>query len=237
MKTLKREVNKIVNGLTDKEYSELQRYLNSSKLRLPFGSETQYILNYLMANQIISLDDHIKLTNDYQKRNKFAKIFESSNHDMGKRVLIDFVMHIVPELKIASKKYDKSFNQDYTFFYSGIRICFGTARALDKNNTNAPIWERGVRYGEKKSWAMNFQRIHPDRGDVYVWMGIWRDKCKFWVLAKPELWMLPLARQTRESTEKQFTLSPNRLQEFSINYEVGKKQLLEGIIDAYNTWN
>ena len=39
----------------------------------------------------------------------------------------------------------------------------------------------------KKSFNMNFQQIKPGCCDVFVWIGVWRDVIRYWVLSSDEV--------------------------------------------------
>lgn len=34
---------------------------------------------------------------------------------------------------------------------------------------------------------MNFQQVKPACCDVFIWLGVWRDKIRYWVLASREV--------------------------------------------------
>ena len=72
---------------------------------------------------------------------------------------------------------------------------------------------------------MNFQQVKPDCCDVFVWVAVWRDRIRYWVLASKEVEQNRhySKRQHRGNVgEGQLHLRHDNINEFS-EYEVKGK--------------
>lgn len=90
---------------------------------------------------------------------------------------------LVPELSEPTKKIDKDYHGQYDFLLDGhIRIEVKASRAVD-SGTDAPLYVKALASDSAKPFWMNFQQIKPGCCDVFVWVAVWRDVIRCWVLA------------------------------------------------------
>ena len=67
-----------------------------------------------------------------------------------------------------------------------IKIEVKASRAVDFNSQE-PLYVKALSWQSKKPFDMNFQQIKPKCCDVFVWIGVWRDIIKYWVLSSKEV--------------------------------------------------
>ncbi len=82
---------------------------------------------------------------------------------------------------------------------------------------------------------MNFQQIKPKCCDVFVWIGVWRDEIKYWVLASKEVADNPFFsdKQHRGNVgEGQLHIKDSNITQFE-KYRVSSDRLHSGILAAY----
>ena len=82
---------------------------------------------------------------------------------------------------------------------------------------------------------MNFQQVKPACCDVFIWLGVWRDKIRYWVLASREVAHsnYDSTGQHRGSTgEGQLHVRRDNIKEFE-KYEVKSNALLRAVRAAY----
>ena len=80
---------------------------------------------------------------------------------------------------------------------------------------------------------MNFQQIKPSCCDVFVWIAVWRDLIRYWVLSSDEVKNNPhySSGQHRGNVgEGQLWLKETNIAEFK-KYEVGVRDILFKIIE------
>lgn len=82
---------------------------------------------------------------------------------------------------------------------------------------------------------MNFQQIKPSCCDVFVWVAVWRDVIKYWVLASNEVASnrhYSKGQHRGNVGEGQLHLTGDNIQQFA-QYEVKPNRLLLGIRAAH----
>jgi hypothetical protein len=68
-----------------------------------------------------------------------------------------------------------------------IRIAVNTSIATDIDKANKPLYIKALSIDSKSHFDMNFQQIKPKCADVFLWVAVWRDKIRYWVLNSDEL--------------------------------------------------
>lgn len=79
---------------------------------------------------------------------------------------------------------------------------------------------------------MNFQQIKPQCCDVFVWIAVWKDVIRYWVLSSEEVLKNRYysAKQHRGNEgEGQIWLKETNIAEFK-SYEVDEKGILSAIL-------
>lgn len=79
----------------------------------------------------------------------------------------------------------------------------------------------------------NFQQIKPACCDVFVWIAVWRDVIRYWVLSSDEVRnnrYYSVGQHRGNIGEGQLWLKDTNIDDFS-NYEVGVRDILAKIIE------
>jgi len=108
------------------------------------------------------------------------------------------------------------------------------SRAVDANSRE-PLYLKALNWESEKPFDMNFQQVKPKCCDVFVWMGVWRDTIKYWVLASKEVEGHSdySAGQHRGNVgEGQLHVNQDNINAFK-KYEAKPKSLLTKIKEAY----
>lgn len=50
-----------------------------------------------------------------------------------------------------------------------------------------PLYVKALSSDSTRPFQMNFQQIKPECCDVFVWIGVWRDVIRYWVLSSAEI--------------------------------------------------
>ncbi|MEK7562415.1 MAG: hypothetical protein AAB509_01915 [Patescibacteria group bacterium] len=86
---------------------------------------------------------------------------------------------------------------------------------------------------------MNFQQIKPNSCDVFIWVAVWRDVIKYWVIASEDIKnnkYYSKGQHRGNTGEGQLHLNHDNIKKFK-KYEVQPKDLLNKIIKAYKNSN
>ena len=83
---------------------------------------------------------------------------------------------------------------------------------------------------------MNFQQVKPACCDVFVWVGVWRDVIRYWVLSSKEVAgnrYYSTGQHRGNTGEGQIHLKDDNINGFLL-YESRARELIENIRAAYN---
>jgi len=240
MKTLKLQVTQLLNSLTEKEKTALHLNLDEANSVYPFNNY-EYILTVLVWMWKLSLKKYLEIRNSYIVRNKYLHLFEiSAPRKFWEQWAEQYIMKVSPNLVKPNKKLDPNYSGEYDLFYNhqnlwNIKVEVKASRAVDANSKES-LYKKALSSSSTKPFNMNFQQIKPDSCDVFLWVAVWRDKLRYWVLSSNEVknnkyyskW------QHRWNTgEWQLHLTNDNIHEFS-KYEISEDQILNKIIQAYN---
>lgn len=239
MQTLKSQLEKMINSLSVHEREQLKNRLDDLISVYPFN-EYEYIISSLLGLGKITLDDYLEIRDEYIARNMFLYIFEiSAPRGFGEQWAQGHLKELAPELIKPTKKLEENYSGQYDFLYEMpdkkmIKIEVKASRAVDFDSQE-PLYVKALAWESKKPFDMNFQQVKPKCCDVFVWIGVWRDTIKYWVLASKEVESNKFYSkgQHRGNTgEGQIHLKHDNIKDF-VKYESLPKELLEKIIDAY----
>lgn len=233
MEKLKEQLDDLVSRLENE--SELRQRLGDLFSVFPFN-EYEYIISTLLGLGKLSLDEYYELRDEYIARNMFLYVFEiSAPRGFGETWAQGHLKELVPELVKPSKKRDPDYSGQYDFYLDEkIRIEVKASRAVDFNSREAlPV--KALSSDSEKEFDMNFQQTKPECCDVFIWVGVWRDLIRYWVLASDEVAnnkYFSKGQHRGNVGEGQLHLKHDNIDEFA-KYEAKSNRLLEAIMNAY----
>lgn len=236
MEQLKEKLNGLLQELEKEQHDQVMQRLDDLVSVYPFN-EYEFLISSLMGYGKISIDDYYELRDDYIARNLYMYVFEiSAPRTFGESWAQGHLKGIVPELVKPTKKIDPDYSGQYDFFLDEkIRIEVKASRAVDFNNRE-PLYVKALSSDSTKRFDMNFQQVKPACCDVFVWVGVWLDVIRYWVLSSDEVASNKYysTGQHRGNTgEGQIHLKNDNINEF-VTYESTARELLEKIRAAYN---
>ena len=185
MEQLTQELDRLIAALPDEH--EFRGKLENLYSVYPFN-EFEYIISTLLGNDVLTLDQYLEIRDSYMERNAFLYIFEIAGpRTFGESWAQSHLKELVPDLHKPSKKLDPQYSGEYDFYLDGrIRIEVKASRAVDAHS-DEPLFVKALSSDSKKDFWMNFQQVKPACCDVFVWIAVWRDKIRYWVLSSYEL--------------------------------------------------
>ena len=233
MEKLKEELDRLIATLPNE--GDFRQKLESLVSVYPFN-EYEYIISALLGADKLTFDDYLELRDAYIARNKFLYIFEiSAPRGFGETWAQGHLSELVPDMIRPSKKLDRNYSGEYDFFLDGkVKIEVKASRAVDFDTTE-PLYVKALASDSTKDFDMNFQQVKPGCCDVFIWLGVWRDKIRYWVLASKEVANNKYysAGQHRGNTgEGQLHIKRDNMREFE-KYEARSNDLLRAIREAY----
>ena len=198
----------------------------------PFN-KFEYVISHLIATKTISLQEYLDIRNSYLERNKYLYVYEiTAPRTFGETWAQRHLNEIVPELRIPSSTLDSNYSGQYDFWYNGIRIEVKASRAV-KRQSGESLIIKALSSDSTSGFDMNFQQIKPDCCDVFVWIGVWRDVIRYWVLSSDEVKSnsyYSVGQHRGNVGEGQLWLKDTNIKDFN-QYEVGVRDILTKIIE------
>jgi len=236
MEKLKAELDRLINEL--KEADEFRSRLESLVSGYPFN-EYEYIISTLLGAEILTLDDYYELRDEYIARNLYLYVFEiSAPRGFGERWAQGHLKSLVPVLRKPSRKLDTEYSGQYDLVLDLdeglVRIEVKASRAVDFDSNDA-LYVKALSSDSQKSFDMNFQQIKLRCCDVFVWVAVWRDVIRYWVLASREVEnnrYYSSGQHRGNVGEGQLHLNQDNIDDFQ-EYESSSNELHETILQAY----
>ena len=234
MEHLQKKLDSLLKLLPNEE--EVRDCLGSLVSVYPFN-EYEYVISTLLAMDVLHLDDYHELRCDYIARNLYLYVFEISvPRSFGEAWAQGHLKGLVPDLQKPSKKIDPEYSGQYDFFLTGgIRIEVKASRAVDAD-MEAPLYAKALASDSHKGFLMNFQQVKPGCCDVFVWVAVWRDIIRYWVLSSHEIEAnshYSRGQHRGNVGEGQLHVRHDNIQDFE-KYEVKPDRLEGAIRNAYN---
>ena len=239
MEILKKHLEKLIGTLSSQQRNKLKNRLDDLISVYPFN-EYEYIISSLLGLDKITLDDYLEIRDEYIARNMYLYLFEiSAPRGFGEQWAQGHLKELVPELEKLTKKLDKKYSGEYDFLYKlskkqMIKIEVKASRAVD-SNSQEPLYVKALSWESTKPFDMNFQQVKPKYCDVFVWVGVWRDTIKYWVLSSKEVEKneyYSKGQHRGNIGEGQLHLKHDNIRGF-IKYASRPNKLLEKITKAY----
>lgn len=233
MQHLQAELDGFLATLPDA--AEIRSRVESLVSVYPFN-EFEFIISHLLARDVLSLDQYLDLRDNYLARNMYLYIFEiSAPRTFGESWAQGHLKELVPELLKSTRKLDPNYSGQYDFLLDGrIRIEVKASRAVD-SGIEAPLYVKALSSDSGKPFWMNFQQIKPACCDVIVWVAVWRDVIRYWVLSSQEVESSPYYSKGQHRGnvgEGQLHVTQENIDAFR-SCEVKPNKLAEAIREAY----
>jgi hypothetical protein len=238
MQHLKDKLNKLIEELSVDKKEMIRGRLADLVSVYPFN-EYEYIISSLMGFGKITLDDYFEIRDEYIARNMYLYIFEiGSPRGFGEQWAQGHLKELVPELIKPTKKVEENYKGDYDFILPNqdelIRIEVKASRAVD-GDSSEPLYVKALAFENKHPFWMNFQQIKPAHCDVFVWVAVWRDVIKYWILSSNEVKAnkyYSKGQHRGNVGEGQLHIKDDNIKDFQI-YEVKPNELKDAIVRAY----
>lgn len=242
MEKLKAKLDELIEKL--EHSADFKASLGNLVSVYPFN-EYEYIISHLLAVDRLSLDEYYNLRDSYIERNLYLYVFEiSAPRGLGDKWAFGQLKQLIPEVKKPSKSLDPAYSGEYDFWLDwtngknkshGIRVEVKTSRAVDFEKPDEPLYIKALACDSNRPFDMNFQQIKPKCADVFVWIAVWRDVIKYWVLSRDEVQnnkYFSKGQHRGNVGEGQLHLTRDNISEFQ-KYEVKPPEIKDAVIRAY----
>ncbi|MHC4864439.1 MAG: hypothetical protein ACYTEX_10165 [Planctomycetota bacterium] len=242
MEKLKRELDKLIDHLENAD--DFRDTLDNLVSVYPF-SEYEYVISHLLAANKLTLDEYRELRNSYIDRNLYLYIFEiSAPRGFGDKWAFGHLKELVPDFKRPSKKLDPNYSGQYDFWLDwtdthnekhGIRVEVKASRAVDFEKPDKPLYVKALSSNSRRPFDMNFQQIKTRCADVFIWIAVWRDRIRYWVLTSGEVETnryFSKGQHRGNVGEGQLHLNQDNISDFGI-HQVKSTGIKDAVVNAY----
>lgn len=213
-------------------------YLDDLYSVYPFN-KFEFVISHLIGTKTITLSEYLDIRSEYIERNKYLYVFEiTAPRTFGETWAQRHLNEVVPELKAPSTSVDPNYSGQYDFWYNGIRIEVKASRAVKRQSGESLIM-KALSSDSKFGFDMNFQQLKPNCCDVFVWIAVWKDKIRYWVLSSEEVKnnkYYSSGQHRGNIGEGQLWLKETNIDEFD-EYEVKVRDILDAIVRKANSAN
>jgi hypothetical protein len=232
MEQLRKQLQTLLDTLDDAD--EIKSRLASLVSVYPFN-EFEFMISTLLGRQKLTLDDYYELRDEYIARNLYLYVFEiGAPRGFGEAWAQGHLKALVPELSKPSKKLDPTYAGEYDFLLDNIRIELKASRAVDFEREE-PLYVKALASDSTRPFDMNFQQVKPACCDVFIWLAVWRDTIRYWVLSSKEVKTnryFSKGQHRGNVGEGQLHVTRDNIREFE-KYEMRSTELRQAIINAY----
>lgn len=186
MEKLQEELDRLIATLPNAD--DLHARLETLVSVYPFN-DYEYIIATLLAADKLTHDEYVELRDAYIARNMFLYVFEiSAPRGFGDTWAFGHLSSLVPELKRPVKAMDPSYRGEYDFYLGDedggmIKVEVKASRAVDRTKPDEPLYVKALASDSKKPFLMNYQQLKPSCCDVFLWIAVYRDAIRYWVLS------------------------------------------------------
>lgn len=187
MEKLTEQFDELIKRLENAE--NFRKELETLRSIYPFN-KYEYIISTLFSHGKITFDEYLNIRDEYINRNLYLYLFEMSPRTFGDTWGLSHVCSIT-EFKRPSKKTDTSYKGEYDLYLDWkdnkgkqhyIKIEVKASRANDRQRKEEPIIIKAIASDSKRPFLMNFQQLKPTCCDVFIWIAVYRDQIKYWVI-------------------------------------------------------
>lgn len=235
MERLKEKLIQLVGTLEKQKHDDVMQRLEDLVSVYPFN-DYEFLISSLMGYGKISINDYYELRDDYIARNMFLYIFQiSAPRSFGEAWAQGHLKSLCPELEKPTKKLDVDYSGQYDFFLDGkIKIEVKASRAVDFDS-DEPLYVKALASDSTARFDMNFQQVKPACCDVFIWVGVWRDVIRYWVLSSDEVAQnkyYSTGQHRGNAGEGQIHLKESNIAEFAV-FESSIRELVDDVRKAY----
>lgn len=235
MEELKKSLDALFAKWQEQEPEAAKRFAESEREEeniYPFNP-VEHRMAYLLNAGILSIGQYEALRNAYFERNKYLPLYALAPRTFGETWGQAHIRALIPQACPPSKKLDPQYEGQYDLWLDGIRIEVKASRAARKQGGGS-LSEKALYSTSHEKFDMNFQQIKPACAEVFVWIAIWRDAIKYWVLSSAEILQNKYYSEGQHrgnSGEGQLWITQNNIAEFE-PFAVAPEALYEAIHSA-----
>jgi len=225
---LREYLDKFIESLRQQDRDFLDARLQSLVSVFPFN-EYEYILMFLRDRSVISFQGYEQLRSNYVSANRYLNLFGLAPRIFGQIWGEQHLRDLDSRFEKAGKAVDPEYEGQYDLWIKGVRVEVKASRAIDTKK-HGDLVSKALRTDSDQPFWMNFQQLKLHMCDVFVFIGVWVDSIRYWVLSHDDVKRNPsLSHQHRGGVEYQIGITDRNIGAFE-DYVVEAARVAETVI-------
>jgi len=219
---LRQYLDRFISTLKADEESLLKARLQGLVSVFPFN-EYEYILMFLQDRGVLAFEDYERLREQYVAANRYLNLFGLAPRIFGQVWGEQHLMDLDQRFKKPNTSLNGEFEGQYDLYIDGFKVEVKAARATNTKKRGDPV-SKALRSDSQEPFWMNFQQIKLGIVDVFVFIGVWVDIIRYWVLSDEQVKTSPhCSYQHRGGIEYQIGVKHTNISDFeSFEVEAGQ---------------
>ena len=211
---LREYLDRFIETLGQQDKDLLGARLQALVSVFPFN-EYEYILMFLRDRSAIAFDEYEDLRNRYVFASKYLNLYGLAPRIFGQIWGEQHLRDLDSRFKKADKAIDPGHEGQYELWIEGVRVEVKAARAIDTRK-RGDLVSKALRADSPRPFWMNFQQLKLETCDVFVFLGVWVDTIRYWVLSHDDVKRNPyLSHQHRGVVEYQIGITDRNVDAFT----------------------
>jgi hypothetical protein len=189
MEKLTEQLDKLIERLVGS--ADFRTELEQLQSIYPF-SKYEYVISALLAAKKLTFEEYLQIRDEYINRNLFLNVFEiTAPRGFGDTWAFGHLIDKDSELKRPNKNTDATYKGEYDLYLNWtdskkkqhyIKIEVKASRATDRERNDESLYIKALASDSKRPFLMNFQQLKPKCCDVFLWLAVYRDAIRYWVI-------------------------------------------------------
>ncbi|MBR5509296.1 MAG: restriction endonuclease subunit M [Lachnospiraceae bacterium] len=193
MKELNEQIDLLLKNFNG-DHSVIESIQKADSIH-PFSKESR-LMAYLLSVGQITYDEYVQMGNEFYRRNQknsqYLYLFDMAPRTFGQTWGEQHIRNLFPQFIKATKENLASlypdFDGEFDLWLQGIRVEVKACRA-NSTTTKGSLASRAYTHEEALGYGFkyHYQQLKPSCCDVFIWIGVCKDKLLYWVLTSNEL--------------------------------------------------
>jgi hypothetical protein len=206
-------LDRLVSTLEPRDRNRIEARLKSLVSAFPFN-EYEFILMFLRDRSVITFPQYEELRRNYVDANRYLNLFGLAPRIFGQVWGEQHLRDLDARFQKPDPGVDPDYEGQYDLWIEGVRVEAKAARAIDTKHRGELV-SKALRSDSDRPFWMNFQQLKLDACDTFVFIGVWVDCLRYWVLSREEVRQNPyLSHQHRGGVEYQIGITKKNIREF-----------------------
>lgn len=232
LQDLDRILSQFEEQLSEAEKNELEEKVKNTIESYPFNIY-ELRLTYLHEKGKLKYYEYESIREKYISSNKNLELYGLAPRIFGEIWGEEHIRSLDFRFLKAHKSLHSNYNGEYDLWLEEVKIEVKSCRAID-SKVRSGLTSKALHFKNDKNFWMNFQQLKPEACDFFIFIGVWADTIKYWVLTSEEVKNNPyISHQHRGGIEYQIGITQNNINAFD-KYLKNPNEIADYILKLYS---